>query len=89
MGKSTTIRVLLSLQHADADLVQLFDDDPWKHAVELHRRLAYVPSDVELWPAPTGGESIDLFARLRDSFDRRRDALCERFGPDQEGRTYS
>ncbi|GAB3715369.1 ABC transporter ATP-binding protein [Nocardiopsis oceani] len=91
-GKSTTIRVLLGLQRADAGLVRLFDDDPWKHAVDLHRRLAYVPGDVELWPALTGGESIDLFARLRGRFDRRRrDALCERFDldPTKKGRTYS
>jgi ABC-2 type transport system ATP-binding protein len=91
-GKSTTIRILLGLLRADAGEVRLFDGDPWRDAVDLHRRLAYVPGDVELWPNLTGGEAIDLFARLRGGFDqRRRDELCERFDldPTKKGRTYS
>jgi ABC-2 type transport system ATP-binding protein len=91
-GKSTTIRVLLGLLRTDAGRVRLLDGDPWADAVALHRRLAYVPGDVELWPNLTGGEAIDLFARLRGGFDqRRRDELCERFGldPTRKGRTYS
>jgi ABC-2 type transport system ATP-binding protein len=91
-GKSTTIRVLLGLLRADAGRVQVFDGDPWSESVRLHRRLAYVPGDVELWPNVSGGEAIDLFARLRGRFDRsRRDELCERFDldPTKKGRTYS
>src|SRR4249919_575018 len=59
-GKSTTIRVLLGLLRADAGAVRLLGGDPWREAVELHRRLAYVPGDVALWPNMSGGESIDL-----------------------------
>src|SRR5690606_32091908 len=91
-GKSTTIRVLLGLLRADEGRAVLLGGDPWRDAVSLHRRLAYVPSDVELWPNLTGGEAIDLFARLRGGFDqRRRDELCERFDfdPTKKGRTYS
>ncbi|MFP3907833.1 MAG: ATP-binding cassette domain-containing protein [Acidimicrobiales bacterium] len=91
-GKSTTIRILLGLLRADAGTVQMLGGDPWTDAVELHRHLAYVPGDVELWPNLTGGEAIDLFARLRGGFDqRRRDELCERFDldPTKKGRTYS
>ena len=91
-GKSTTIRVLLGLLRADAGRVQVLAGDPWADAVALHRRLAYVPGDVELWPNLTGGEAIDLFARLRGRFDQhRRDELCERFDldPTRKGRTYS
>ncbi len=91
-GKSTTLRILLGLLRADAGRVQLLGRDPWRDAVELHRRLAYVPGDVELWPNLTGGEAIDLFARLRGRFDqRRRDELVERFDldPTKKGRTYS
>ncbi|MGK5532055.1 ABC transporter ATP-binding protein [Streptomyces sp. URMC 129] len=91
-GKSTTIRVLLGLLRADSGTVRLLDGDPWSDAVELHRRLAYVPGDVELWPNLTGGEAIDLFARLRGGLDRRRrDELIERFAldPGKKGRTYS
>ncbi|MFC7880742.1 ATP-binding cassette domain-containing protein [Streptomyces sp. NPDC057376] len=91
-GKSTTIRVLLGLLRADADAAQVLGMDPWAQAVELHRRLAYVPGDVELWPNLTGGEAIDLLARLRGGLDRRhRDELVERFGldPTKKGRAYS
>jgi ABC-2 type transport system ATP-binding protein len=91
-GKSTTIRVLLGLLRADAGEVRVLGGEPWADAVSLHRRLAYVPGDVELWPNLTGGEAIDLFAHLRGGFDkRRRDALCERFDldPTKKGRTYS
>src|SRR5690625_2883162 len=91
-GKSTTIRILLGLLRADSGSVSLLGQDPWKDAVPLHRRLAYVPGDVELWPNLTGGEAIDLFARLRGGLDQqRRDELCERFDPDpsKKARTYS
>src|ERR671930_1788223 len=91
-GKSTTIRVLLGLLRADAGEARLLGGDPWTHAVELHRRLAYVPGDVNLWPNLTGGEAIDLLGRLRGGLDpRRRDELLERFelDPTKKGRAYS
>src|SRR4051812_43144242 len=71
-GKSTTIRVLLGLLRADAGEVQLLGGDPWRDAAPLHRRLAYVPGDVNLWPNLTGGEVIDLMGRLRGGLDERR-----------------
>lgn len=91
-GKSTTIRVLLGLLRADSGRASVLGGDPWNDAVTLHRRLAYVPGDVSLWPTLSGGEAIDLFARLRGGFDRsRRDELIERFDldPTKKGRTYS
>jgi ABC-2 type transport system ATP-binding protein len=91
-GKSTTIRVLLGLLRRDAGAVELLGGDPWADAVELHRRLAYVPGDVSLWPNLSGGEAIDLLGRLRGGLDpRRRAELIERFelDPTKKGRTYS
>jgi len=91
-GKSTTIRVLLGLLRADAGDVRLLDGDPWSDAVTLHRRLAYVPGDVNLWPNLTGGEAIDLLGRLRGGLvERRRAELLERFqlDPTKKARTYS
>jgi len=91
-GKTTTIRVLLGLLRADAGQVTLLGGDPWRDAVALHRRLAYVPSEVSLWPNLTGGEVIDLFGRLRGDFNpRRRDELLERFqlDPTKKTRSYS
>ena len=91
-GKSTTLRVLLGLLRADAGQVRLLGGDPWKEATLLHRRLAYVPGDVSLWPNLTGGEVIDLLGRLRGGLDaRRRTELLERFAldPRKPGRTYS
>ncbi|MFE3904402.1 ATP-binding cassette domain-containing protein [Streptomyces sp. NPDC059153] len=91
-GKSTTIRVLLGLLRADSGAAQLLGRDPWNDAVELHRRVAYVPGDVTLWRNLSGGEVIDLYGRLRGSLDRTRRAdLVERFelDPTKKGRTYS
>jgi ABC-2 type transport system ATP-binding protein len=91
-GKSTTIRVLLGLLRADSGSAQLLGGDPWKDAAQLHRRLAYVPGDVTLWPGLSGGEVIDLLGRLRGGLDpARRKELLERFDldPTKKGRTYS
>ncbi|WP_099038082.1 ABC transporter ATP-binding protein [Mycobacterium neglectum] len=92
-GKSTTIRVLLGLLRADSGTVRLLGDDPWHDAVELHRRIAYVPGDVTLWPNLTGLQAIDFLARLRGNGvdTRRRDQLIERFelDPHKKARTYS
>jgi ABC-2 type transport system ATP-binding protein len=91
-GKSTTIRVLLGLLKADSGEVTLLGGDPWREAVALHRRLAYVPGDVTLWPSLSGGESIDLLGRLRGGIDpRRRADLVDRFELDTKlkGRAYS
>jgi ABC-2 type transport system ATP-binding protein len=91
-GKSTTIRVLLGLLRADAGRARLLGGDPWRDAVALHRRLAYVPGDVTLWPQITGGEAIDLLGRLQGGLDpARRAELLERFDldPRKRARTYS
>ncbi|MBC2869883.1 ABC transporter ATP-binding protein [Streptomyces mexicanus] len=91
-GKSTTIRILLGLLRADSGAAQVLGRDPWSDAVEVHRRIAYVPGDVTLWRNLSGGEVIDLFGRLRGGLDRRRrDELVERFelDPTKKGRTYS
>src|SRR5947207_5502694 len=82
-GKTTTIRVLLGLLRADAGTARLLGGDPWHDATELHRRLAYVPGDVTLWPNLSGGEVIDLLGRLRGGLDQQRRAdLLERFALD-------
>ncbi|MFI6832857.1 MULTISPECIES: ATP-binding cassette domain-containing protein [unclassified Kribbella] len=91
-GKSTTIRVLLGLLRGDEGDVSLLGGDPWHDAAKLHRRLAYVPGDVNLWPNLTGGEVIDLLGRLRGGLDsKKRDDLLRRFDldPTKKGRTYS
>jgi len=91
-GKTTTIRVLLGLLKPDGGRTELLGGDPWEDAVALHRRLAYVPGDVNLWPNLTGGETIDFLARLRGGVDRvRRGELLDRFDldPTKKGRTYS
>jgi polyether ionophore transport system ATP-binding protein len=91
-GKTTTIRILLGLLRADGGTARLLGGDPWREAVGLHRRLAYVPGDVTLWPTLTGGEVIDLLGRLRGGLDAgRRAELLERFDldPTKKTRAYS
>ncbi|MBM6402884.1 ABC transporter ATP-binding protein [Phycicoccus sp. CSK15P-2] len=91
-GKSTTLRALLGLLRPDAGSATVLGSDPWRDATELHRRLAYVPGDVVLWPTLSGGETIDLMARLRGGVDEeRRRHLVERFDLDEtkKGKAYS
>jgi ABC-2 type transport system ATP-binding protein len=96
-GKSTTIRVLLGLARAHGGTATVFGRDPWTDAVELHRRLAYVPGDVSLWPNLSGGEAIDLLARLRGGtsdkggYAARKKRLIDVFqlDPTKKGRAYS
>src|SRR3954465_10184302 len=91
-GKSTTIRVLLGLLRADGGDASLLGGDPWRDAAKLHRRVAYVPGDVNLWPNLTGGEVIDLLGRMRGGLDeRKRTDLLERFElhPSKKARPYS
>jgi len=91
-GKSTTIRVLLGILKATEGEVTIFGKDAWKDAVEIHKRVAYVPGDVSLWPNLTGGEVIDLFVKLRGgNHASRREELIRRFDldPSKKCRTYS
>lgn len=91
-GKSTAIRVLLGILKATEGDVKIFGLDAWKDAVEIHKRIAYVPGDVNLWPNLTGGEVIDLLMKMRGAIDKgRRQALIEKFNldPTKKCRTYS
>ena len=95
-GKSTTIRILLGLARATGGTATVFGDDPWRDAARLHRRIAYVPGDVNLWPGLSGGEAIDLLARLRGdgrsvAYRDERARLLEAFDldPRKKGRSYS
>jgi ABC-2 type transport system ATP-binding protein len=91
-GKSTTIRILLGILRASGGEAKIFGKDVWKDAIEIHKRLAYVPGDVNLWPNLTGGEIIDLFMRLQGTKnDARRDELMQKFelDPKKKARSYS
>lgn len=91
-GKTTTLRILLGMIRKDSGDIRILGGDPWNDAVRLHRRLAYVPGDVNLWPGLTGGEVIDMLGKLRGGFEReRRDEIVERFklDPKKKCGTYS
>jgi len=92
-GKSTTIRILLGMLKSDSGKVSIFEKDSWKDAVEIHKDIAYVPGDTNLWPNLTGGEVIDLFLKMRGKKinQERKDELIELFDfdPTKKCRTYS
>ncbi|HTN55405.1 MAG TPA: ABC transporter ATP-binding protein [Microbacterium sp.] len=96
-GKSTTIRILLGLARRSGGEASVFDLDPWHDAVQIHRRVAYVPGDVSVWPNLSGGEAIDLLARLRGAdtkdaaYRSEKQRLMEvfQFDPHRKGRSYS
>ena len=91
-GKSTTIRALLGQLRLSSGTVAVFGQDAWRHAVDIHSRLAYVPGDTMLWPNLTGGQCIDLLGGFHGTMNGvRRDELVERFelDPTRRFRTYS
>ncbi|AKL95922.1 ABC-type multidrug transport system, ATpase component [Clostridium aceticum] len=91
-GKSTTIRILLGILKASSGEAKIFGKDAWRDAVDIHKKIAYVPGDVNLWPNLTGGEVIDLFMKLRGSDNKTyREELIEKFDldPSKKCRTYS
>jgi ABC-2 type transport system ATP-binding protein len=91
-GKTTTIRLLLGLIHPSAGGATVLELDPWSDAVELHRRVAFVPGEVNVWPQLTGGEVLDLLGHLHGSVDAAfRDELIDRFvfDPTKRCRSYS
>ena len=93
-GKTTTIRVLLGILRATSGEVKLFGEDAWANAVQLHKRIAFVPGDVNLWDNLTGGEVIDLFLSMRGAGKpdmKQREAYLNRFelDPSKKCRTYS
>ena len=96
-GKSTTIRILLGLARKTGGEASVFDRNPWRDAVGLHRRIAYVPGDVNVWPNLSGGEAIDLMARLRGASrhdkayaaEKKRLVEAFQFDPRKKGRAYS
>ena len=91
-GKSTALRILIGMLKPDSGRAKIFGQDAWKDAVDIHRRISYVPGDVNLWDNLTGGEIIDLFVRLRRGGEKRyRDELVEKFDldPTKKSGTYS
>ncbi|MBS1906496.1 MAG: ABC transporter ATP-binding protein [Actinobacteria bacterium] len=96
-GKSTTIRILLGLARKTGGSATVFGEDPWTSAVGIHRRVAYVPGDVSVWPNLSGGEAIDFLARLRGAHtkdpgyraERERLMTAFQFDPRKKGRAYS
>jgi ABC-2 type transport system ATP-binding protein len=91
-GKTTTIRVMLGMLKATRGEVKIFGKDAWKDAVEIHKRIAYVPGEANLWPNLTGGEVIDLFLKMRGGCNKaKREELIKRFDldPAKKCGTYS
>lgn len=91
-GKSTTIRILLGMLKKDGGEVKIFGKDPWDNAVEIHKKIAYIPGDVNLWPNLTGGEVIDFLGRLNGQVNSNlKQELIEKFqlNPKKKCRSYS
>jgi polyether ionophore transport system ATP-binding protein len=91
-GKTTTLRLLLGLIGATSGRAEIFGVDCQADPVEAHRRVAYVPGEVNLWPSLTGEETLHLLGRVQGHVDvAYRDLLIERFefDPSKKVRAYS
>jgi ABC-2 type transport system ATP-binding protein len=79
-GKSTTISLLLGLIRPTAGTARIFGLDAWRDAPEIHRRLAYVPSESDLWPSLTAAETLEFLGNIHGTVDHAyRDELVDRF----------
>jgi polyether ionophore transport system ATP-binding protein len=79
-GKSTTISLLLGLIRPTSGGARIFDLDVWRDARLVHERLAYVPSEANLWPSLTGAEVLRFLGQLHGSVDAAyRDEVVRRF----------
>ena len=91
-GKTTTIRCLLGIIKATDGDISIFKKDAWSDAVNIHKDIAYVPGDVNLWDNLTGGEVIDLFINLQGTNNKeRKEELIKKFDfdPTKKCGTYS
>jgi ABC-2 type transport system ATP-binding protein len=91
-GKTTTLRLLLAFARPTSGRAELFGLDAQRDAATVHRRLAYVPGEANLWPALTGSETLHLLGRVHGTVDEEyRGQLIERFAfdPSKKVRAYS
>lgn len=91
-GKSTTIALLLGLIQPTSGRARIFDLDVRSQAATIHQRLAYVPSEANLWPSLTGAETLRFLGNIHGTVDEAyRDELVERFQlpPDKKIRALS
>jgi ABC-2 type transport system ATP-binding protein len=91
-GKSTTLALLLGLIRPTSGQARIFGLDAWRDAPAIHRRVAYVPSEANLWPSLTGAEALRFLGTVHGSVDGAyRDELLGRFEltPDKKIRAYS
>ncbi len=91
-GKTTALRTLLGLLKPSGGTAEIFGIDAWRHPVEAHRKLAFIPGEFAVWPQLTGGQILDLLGTVSGGYDEAyRDELVERFNfdPSKKGRSYS
>ena len=91
-GKTTTIRLLLGLISATSGSATMFGLDVQRQAPQVHRRIAYVPGEANLWPGLTGHQTLTLLGQTHGSVEAAyRERLIERFefDPSKKVRSYS
>jgi ABC-2 type transport system ATP-binding protein len=91
-GKTTTIRLMLGMIKPTSGMVAIFGEDAQKHKEEVHKSVAYVPGEANLWPFLTGIETLHLLEKVYGKTDASyRDQLIKRFElePNKKVRAYS
>ena len=77
-GKSTLMRILATLQEADAGTVRLGDIDVLKQKDEVRRTLGYLPQEFGVYPKVSAYEMLDHIALLKGvTVKRERKELVE------------
>ncbi len=68
-GKTTTIRLLLDLIRPTGGKAAMFGQDTQQNSVELHKRIGFLPGELNLWKNLTGAQVVDYIGRIRGSLD--------------------
>jgi ABC-2 type transport system ATP-binding protein len=66
-GKTTLLRLLMGFLKPSGGRAMVDGLDCYRQAVEVHRRLSYLPGEARLFRHLNGRETLEFFAKLRQS----------------------
>src|SRR5260221_9306349 len=69
-GKTTTIRLLLDFIRPTSGSSTVLGMNAQQQSVEIHRRIGFLPGELNLWDNQTGYNVIQYLGRIRGNIDQ-------------------